>query len=317
MITSDTELTICYQLPAETKSEFEMLIPFDFFNKLIGLLKSAPVEIELVKDKKILIRCEGQDFHINSMEDVASYPKIPAEPKKNLVTLNDQFIGYLTTALQSAMNDDMRPALSAVCMDMKEKEAFIVSTDAHIMYRHRVAFESNEPEILLFSTKMVQAIDGLKELELGWTKDKIAVKGKHIIIWGNRIDVKYPNYESVIPKAEANLNIRKSDFMDALNKACLSRDETKHTKIFLNREQGKIHIEFVDNDYERDGHLVVDGTYTGQTPEIGVNAKKMLTVLGQVEAEDIDLHISSASRAILVTSKDDTDYLGLVMPLMK
>lgn len=320
MITSDVELTISAQLKADTKGEFEMLIPFDFFNKLIGQLKSVPVEIELVSSKKVVLRESGNDFELNAIEKTDTFPKIPAETKKNLIELNDQFIKLLTTGLDSAGKDENRPAMTAVCLDMKKtetaSEVTMASTDAHIMFTHKLHMEIKEPEQLLFSQKLVSAADGLKEIQLAWNKERISIKGAEFTIWAKRIDAAYPNYKAVIPNTEANLKIKKADLADALNKACLSSDTTKHTDIFLKRESGKIHLEFIDKDNSRNGHLIVDGEYTGTTEMIGVNAKKMLTVLGQVEAENISLHISSASKAILVSSEENKDYLGLVMPLM-
>jgi len=316
MITSDLELTISAQLKAETKGEFEMLIPFKFFNDLIGQLKSVPVEIELVSSKQVVLRESGNDFKINAIEKTDSFAKIPSEPKKNLMALNDQFIKLLTTGLDSVGKDENRPAMTAVCLDMNENETTMVSTDAHIMYTHKLQMEVKEKEQLLFSAKLVHAIDGLKEIQLAWTKERIAIKGGEFTMWGKRIDAAYPNYRVVIPDTPANLTVNKAELSDALNKACLSSVSTKQTDLYLRKEAGKIHLEFYDKDNDRNGHIIVPAEYNGATEIISVSAKKLLTVLGQVEAETVKLHIASSKKAILVSCEENKEYLGLIMPLM-
>lgn len=316
LITTDLELTISCKLPAETKDEFEMLLPFDFFNKLINLVKSSPVVIELVDKKKAVITGDNEDYNLNSLDDLKAFPELPSLPKKNVIALKEDFIEMLNTAMITVMHDEMKPAMQMTCFDMQSKESFLVSTDTHVMYKHKVPVASKEPDQLLFSSKLAAAMEGLKDIELSWTQKQIAVKSDTVTIWLNRTEGKFPNYNSVIPKHDANLKVNKALLNDALNKACLSSSASKHTNVYLNREPGKIHLEFDDPDFERKGHLVIAGEYSGDTEMIGINAKKLITVLKQVDADEINLHIGSATKAVLVSAEEDEGYLGLIMPLM-
>lgn len=316
LFTTDLELTIGYKLPAESNAEFEMLLPFDFFNKLVQLFKSAPVVIELVDKKSAIITGDNEDFNLNSLADLKAFPELPSLPKKNVISLKEDFVEILNTAMITVMNDEMRPAMEMVCFDMQAKESYLVSTDTHVMFKHKIPISSKEPEQLLFSSKMAAAMDGLNDIELSWTQKQIAVKTDKVTIWCNRNEAKYPNYNVVIPNQDANLKLNKDQLEDALNKACLSSSSTKHTNVYLKREKGKIHLEFDDPDFERKGHLVIAGNYSGETDMVGINARKLITVLKQVDEDEINLHIGSATKAVLVSADEDKDYLGLIMPLM-
>lgn len=316
LITSDLELTISYKCTAETKDPFEMLLPFDFFQKLIHLFKSSPVVIELIDKKKAVITGDNEDYNLNSLADLKAFPELPTLPVKNVIKLNDEFTELLTTAMITVSTNDMQPGLLSACFDMQAKKSFLVSTDSYVLYKHEVPVTSKEPEQLCISPKMAAAMDGLKDIEISWTKEKMAVKSERMIIWSTRMEAKFPNYNVVIPDYDANLKINKEQLADALNKACLSSSATKHTNLYLKREPGKIHIEFDDPDFERKGHLVVTGDYTGDVELVGINAKKLLTVLKQVSGDEINLHIHNADKAVLISADEDKDYLGLIMPLL-
>lgn len=316
LITTDLELTVSYKIVAEAKMEFEMLLPFDFFNRLINLFNSAPVIIELISAKKAVITGDNEDYNIDIKDDIKAFPELPTLPKKNVIALNEDFVGMLSYAMMSVSGEEKTPALTYACLDMKAKDTHLVSTDTHIMYKHKIGVKNTEADQLLISSKFASALDGLKDMELGWTKEKIAVKSDKITVWSTRFDGKYVNYNTVIPSFPVTLKLNNKLLNDALNKACLSSDPMKHTNIYLKREPGKIHIEFDDPGLGRKGHLVVACQYSGETEMIGINAKKLITVLTQVDADEICLHIGGPSKAVLVSSEENADYLGLIMPLM-
>lgn len=317
LIATDLELTVSCKVQAEAKESFELLLPFDYINKLVPLFKSSPISVELVDKKRVVITGDGEDYNLNSLGDLKTFPEVPAVPVKNVVKLEEDFVELLSIAMNSVGSDEHRPALSHVCFDMKAKQSFLVSTDTHVLYKHAIKTVAKEPEQLLISAKFAAAIDGLKDIELSWTKEKVAVKNGAFTIWSTRFDGKYVDYNTVIPKdVSGNLKINRQDLIEALNKACLNSEPTKQTHLFLKREPGKIHIEYNDMNMERNGHIVVAGEYSGDTEKISIGAKKMLIVLSQIDEDEIAFNISGPTRAVLVETKEDKDYTGLIMPLM-
>lgn len=317
LITTDLELTVSCKVPAESKESFEMLLPFDYINRLVPLFKSSPISIELIDKKRVVITGDGEDYHLNSLADLKTFPEIPTLPVKNVIKLDDDFVDLLNTAMTSIGADESKPALSHVCFDMKTKQSFLVSTDTYVLYKHGIDIIAKEPEQLMISKKFAGALDGLKDIELSWTKEKIAVKNSVFTIWSTRFDGKYVNYDVVIPKEiTPNLKINRQDLIDALIKACLNSEATKQTHLFLKRDEGKIHIEYNDADLERKGHIVIAGEYTGDVEAISVGAKKLLIALNQTDKDEITFNITGPTRAVLIAAEEDKGYLGLIMPLM-
>jgi DNA polymerase-3 subunit beta len=317
LITSDMEITISYKLAVETKGEpFEFLLPFDFISRLMALLGSQPITIELVSKTAVKITTDSDEYDLSDTGSTADFVKIPSLPKRNLIKLNGNFVKLITIAMLTTSKDDLRPAMTHACLDIKKKQSILVSTDAHLLYTHKLPVTFDEPDQLCFSHKVAEAMAGIDELELSWTQDLLAIKSGRVTILSKRLDAKFPDYKAVIPDHGANLKLNREDLIEVLRKACLSSVDTKQTNLFLKRESGTIHFEYEDVDYGRKGHLRLKGAFSGNCESISVNAKSLLTLLGQIESDDINLHIDKPTKAVLLSTEENKDYLGLLMPLM-
>lgn len=316
LITSDLEITISYKLAAETKGEpFEFLLPFEFISKLMALLGSQPITIELVSKRQIKISADADEYEISDTGKTDEFPKIPTLPKKNVITLNGNFVKLLNVAMLTVSKDEMKPIMMTTCLDIQKRESTLVSTDSNCLFTHKLPIKFDDPDQLCFSHKVAAAMEGIDELELSWTQELIAVKSGRVIIWTKRHEGKFPNYKSVIPDYGPNLKLNRETLIDILQKACLSSIDSKQTNIYLKREEGTIHFEYDDVDYGRKGHLKMAGSYSGSAESISLNAKKLLTLIKQVDHDELNLHINKSTGAVLISSEEDKEYLGLIMPL--
>lgn len=317
LIATDQELTISCTVEAETGEGdgFEMLVPFDYLNKLVSVIKSQPMVFEHPSVRRLNIICENEVYEQSSLDKFEDFPKLPSKPKKFQYKLGAEFGKLLATALHTCGKDNIRPAMTRVLMDITDQSAFLVSTDTYVMYKYRVALESNEAAQLQFSAKMIKAMEGMEQFELSWNEKKVCINSDKVTIWATNHTDRYPNYNAVIPDYHSNLELDKDLLIDQLHKACITSNSAKQTNIILNKA-GKVHFETDDPDYSRKIKTVIEASYTGSVEKISVNAKKMLTVLEQAPAQVIRLHIHAATKAILISSADDENYLGLVMPLI-
>ena len=316
LITTNLELTISYKLACETGKDepYEMLIPFDYFNQVIGVIKNAPIVIEHPSARKLKIVCEEDTFE-TALEKIDDFPQLPAHPKKAMIVLEENFAGLLTTALHTCAKDDTRPAMERALFDINNGQSFIVSTDAHVMYRHSIKVTAEEPKQIQFTPKMIRAIEGMEKAELSWNTKNVCIKNEKIAVWGRQFDDKYPDYKVIIPSYGPTLILEKAMLVDALHKAMISSGATNKTTMVLNKEKGAILFETEDIDNSRNNHVKIAGEYTGTVESIAFSAKKMLTVIDQVECEKIRLHIHSPAKAILISTEEDADHLGLIMPI--
>jgi DNA polymerase III sliding clamp (beta) subunit (PCNA family) len=241
---------------------------------------------------------------------------LPSVEEGNILDLDAAFVELLTAAMLTTGKDESRPAFIKTCLDILTEESYLVSTDAHFLFRHKLDIKCATPEQILFSHKVAKAIEGMDAISLCWSDKTICIKTENVTIWNSRFEDKYPNYKLIIPAYEPTLALVKADLEAALNKACISSNQTKQTTIILNKEDGMVHFETDDSEYSRKIHVKIPGKDSGNAATVSINAKKMLIMMDQFKSKNINLHIFSAEKAVLISTDEDADYLGLLMPLI-
>jgi DNA polymerase-3 subunit beta len=315
-ITSDLELTISYKCAVESAGgPFELLIPFDFISKVVSLMKDEPITIEHPSTRKATIKTENDIYELGSIEKLDSYPALPSVPKKNSFSVNGNFVPLLLRATHTVRREEQpTPALTKILLDIQTNLLVIVSTDTQCLFKYSLKIENKDPDQLLISPKIAKTLDGMENIEISWSSKMIAFKTDKVTVWAKQFEDKFPDYKRIIPSYEANLTIEKDLLSDALHKACLSSLDTKQTNIFLKKVDGKIHFETDDPDYSRKIQLNIPGQFDGTTEMITVNAAKLLSIIGQVDASDIRLHIHHPEKAVIITAEKDPEFLGLIIP---
>lgn len=318
LITTDLELTISYKCACETGKDepYELLIPYGWFSEVIGVIKNAPIVVEHPSARKLKLVCEEDTFE-SALDKIDDFPQLPAHPKKAMIILEENFADLLSTALKSCSKDELRPAMTRALFDVNNDQSFIVSTDEYTMFRHAIKVDASEPKQIQFTPKMIRAIDGMEKAELSWNTKNVCIRNDKIAVWGRQYDDKYPNYSVIIPNYGPTLLLDKSNLVDALHKAIISSGPRNQTTLLLSKEKGAVFFETEDVDNNRKNHVKVAGDYTGAVESISFSARKMLTVLDQVKCEKIRLHIHAISKPILLSTEEDTDHLGLLMPIFE
>lgn len=319
LITTDIESTIAATCPAETEgSPFQIVLPYKYLMEIISHSKGlAPVKIEHPSARVARIIIDQDVYEQKGLEKPEDFVKTPAIPKKKGIDLGVDFLEALAHAQSSAMNDELRPNLSRVCLDISSKGANVVSTDSHIMYIQGVNVEGADkmdPEQFLISPKLAKITAGLEKVNISQSDRSIVIKAPGLVVWMKTVEGKYVDYRMVIPELSPNLKVNRKDLITALGKAAINANEMMQAVIQL--DQGEAIVIEMDNiDQACKNRISLPGKYTGQLPRIAVNAKKVITVLQQVETEEVDLHITGKTKAVLVTSEENASYLGLIMPL--
>jgi DNA polymerase-3 subunit beta len=313
LVTTDIELTILYKCPCESTGSFELLLPFDFLKKVVSLTGHMPIKIEYFDANKATITAGDDVYALNSLEIVDQFPKIPNIPKKNCVKLNQETMRRVISSMEACGHEETRPAMMYSCLDIEEGKITIVGTDAHMLYRYTVPCDADIPkDQVLVSQKLATALDGAGDTELFWQKKHAAFKAEGLTVIITRQEHKYPDYRVVIPNHEANLAINRNELITSLEKAVLANSYC----CTMDLMPESVKVQATDNDYEREVESVVAAEYTGNTAAVSLNPKRLITLLTQVEYDKVSLHVDTPRRAVLITSEEDANYLGMILPLV-
>jgi len=316
--TTDQELTIGYKCEAETGGQepFELLIPFGYLKDILRDMRSVPVTFEHPSTRKLKIVADADEFEQNSLDKLDDFVKLPGFPKKFMMQLEEGFADKLSLALLTCGEDETnKPALTRALLDINNGSSCIVGADGNYLFRYNLKLAAEEEQQIQFSHKMIKAIEGMEKPEINITAKNVCIHDGKLTVWGTRFEDKYPNYKSIIPDYPVTMKVEKGTLASVLRKACISTNTTKQIVLELKKEIGFVSYEADDNDMSRKIHGKFAADYSGKIDNISFNAGKMLTLLDQLVANDVRLHIHAADKAILISSEQDKDYLGFIMPL--
>lgn len=320
MVATDTELTVIADYPAETPSgtePFELLIPFDFLKNIVSLIRSAPVMIEHPSARKASI-IEGDDvFKLDSLDKLEEFPKLPVIPKQNSLQLPGDFIELLQKAMLTVGKGDVKPALLMANLEIGKKESKLISSDMQTLFSHSIKVASKEPDQILFSSKLAKAVHDMKgAIEIQWTKNQVALSSESVVICCTRSEDMFPNVKMLLQvKEDANLILERSLLITVLKKLCVNSMPIKEATLYLTKDAGKINFETQDLDMSRTIRASIPGSYIGSVEKLSLNPVKLLTMMEQVNTDKIRMHIEAPEKAIMITTEENADYLGLIMPL--
>lgn len=173
----------------------------------------------------------------NPSEAIIGFAEFPlpktdlGETKLKFIINSEVFTHYIKTAVDFTSNDDLRPVMTGVLLDYSNKQLFLVSTNAHIMFKKNITeyCEINKDiadfQIILPKINLLKFLDNIDEspLVITCTPKYIKFENDGYEFITKQIDGKYPSYNSVIPSYKSKkLNINIKDLF-----ICINSDEAK------------------------------------------------------------------------------------------
>lgn len=320
MVSSDMETTIVTKVACQNgeMEPFEFLFPFNIIESASTLNKDMPLEI-CIGEKSSYIKGDNDKYEVGAAEPIDSFPKVPSfEDSEIDITIESQeFNKALQSALATTSRDTLRPAMTKVLIDVKETTINVVSTNAHCLFKHKFDQVTNSTVELLVGDKMIKGVAGFETINIKYNGNQTCFSNETTSVITKSVDARYPMYESVIPVNEPNIDLGHQEFKNALMKSMVALDDkTCEAVLDLKRKPGSVFVSVNNLNTNLSSEVELPSNYTGDVEKIKFNARLMLTMLGQIPYENIRLSIQSPTRAILLSSEENTDYLGLIMPLM-
>lgn len=318
MTTTNLETTVQYTCPVEATEKFVIMLPFEFISKVVGAVTGETIVIEHPSVRRARLQCGDDVFELQGLTKVEEFPKIPAVPKGKGIALPEGFTKVLGNAALTVSTSDTTPALMFILIDIASDKIAVASTDAHFLFEHVSDIPSGEAIQLLVPKNIAKVIEGLEGAILYWNKSMVIIAAQDITVWGRLCDQKFPNYKAVIPTEPGEfIQVRKEDIVQAIKKAFISTDAKKLTKLILVGDKESVMLETSDMQLDRVIKSKIPSTpYSGSAEAISFSAKKMLTVLEQVDCESVNIHIRDAHKGMVIRGVGSENQTGLLMPIM-
>ncbi|XZF13056.1 DNA polymerase III subunit beta [Chitinophagaceae bacterium MMS25-I14] len=296
---------------------------------LMDYLKNLP-------DQPITFNINEQDLSIEMSSDVGKYkiggekaddfPKEPAPGETTNFTMPSiALIESINKTLFAVSNDTLRPAMTGVYFELATDSITLVSTDAHRLVRFRrddVACPQQDGFVV--PKKPLQQLRAT--LPADETQLQLSYNGSHLFVSSNRlsmscrlIDARFPDYKAVIPADNPyRLTISRTDFISALRRVSIFANKTTN-QVVLEINGNALQLSAQDIDFSYEGKEKLSCQYSGEDMKIAFNAKLMIEMVNNMDGAELNVELSTPTRAGIfrpVEKGDNEDVLMLLMPLM-
>lgn len=323
---TDLQTSMVTSLPIEAKEEGRVAMPSKILIETLKTLPDQPVAFSVDTTTLAIEISAGDGKYKLSGENADDFPKIPIIDTVSTVQIAAPILAEaINKTIFAVSNDELRPAMSGVLVQLAEQSITFVATDAHKLVRYRRNDVGAEK-----STSLILPKKALTLLKSSLPSDDVNVSIEYnntnaFFQFGNinlicrLIDERYPDYEAVIPQINPNkLTVDRLLFLNTLRRVVIFANKTTH-QVRLKISGSELHISAEDLDFSNEAHERLSCQFEGDDMEIGFNAKFLVEMLNNLACSEVVIEMSTPNRAGLLipaVKEDNEDILMLVMPVM-
>lgn len=323
---SDLQTVMTTSLEVEGSENGSIALPAKL---LLETLRSLPEQpVTLAADAGTFgaeISTKNGRFKLSG-ENPIDFPKIPEVSKNQSIEVNSLVLGEaIANTLLAVSNDDMRPAMTGVLIQMNSEHTNFVATDGHRLVRYRrIDIQTPQASSLILPKKALALLKATlpaddTQVTVEFSQSNAFFSFQSIQLICRIIDERFPEYENAIPKQNDNIiTINRLEFLSSVKRISIYSNKTTH-QIRLKVAANKLTISAEDLDYSNEANEVLVCEYKGKEMEIGFNAKLISELLSNLSAKFVDIKLSEPNKAGLIIPSDqdeNEDILLLVMPVM-
>ena len=196
-----------------------------------------------------------------------------------------------------------------------------VATDGHRLSCADVALPDGAADMpgVIVPRKTVAEVrklidDGDEPVSVALSETRIRFEVGAASLTSKLIDGSFPDYERVIPRGNNNImTIASSGFAEAVDRvSSISTDRSHAIKLSIRPGQVTLTANSPDTGTATEE---LDADYGAEPLEIGLNARYVMDVAGQIESDEIRFFFADAGSPSLVRDTGDSGSLHVIMPL--
>jgi DNA polymerase-3 subunit beta len=325
---SDLETTISASMNVNANENGSVAIGAKMLIDALKTFPDQPLTFSIQADQNaVSVTSETGRFKIAG-HDPSEFPKIPeVEPTAQIEIDSSILSNAIHKTIFATGNDDLRPVMSGVLLEIGGDCTNFVATDAHKLVKYsRFDLKSDTVQSIIVPKKPLNVLKNIllsfdTPVKVQFNTMNIVFSFDNITVTSRLIDGKYPNYEAVIPKENPNqLTVDRTSFLNTLRRVSLFSSKTTY-QIRLRIAGNELHISAEDLDFSNEAAEVLPCSYIGEDMEIGFNSKFFMEMLSNMDGCDtVTLKMSVPNRAgILVPAEkadENEDIMMLVMPIL-
>lgn len=233
----------------------------------------------------------------------------------------------ISRTLFATANDDLRPVMNCILIEMGAECFTFVASDAHklVRYKRFDAQTTGDDYSLILPKKPSNLLKNIlpkedSELKLEFNEKMARFTFGNYKMICTLVEGRFPNYNSVIPQNNPKkIIVAKKELYNSLRRVSVMANQAS-SLVRLDLSSGIIEVSAQDVDYAMSGHEIISCQYEGENMAIGFKSPFVQEILNNLNTEYLLVELSDPSRPGLFlpyeSDHSDEDLLMLLMPMM-
>lgn len=323
---SDLQTSMITELQVESKEKGSIAVPARILLDTLKNLPEQPVTFSIDESSYSVEIISDNGRYKLSGENATDFPKVATVSNDFTAEISSEVLARaVNNTIFATSNDELRPAMTGVYVNLGDKNTTFVATDGHRLVRYRrTDVKSDNGNAIIIPRKALNLLKATLPAEttnvvLNFNMANAFFKFGNIRMICRLIDERFPDYENVIPSGNnIKMTIARNELLGALKRISIYANKTTH-QVRLKITGSELQISAEDLDFSNEANERLSCEHDGEDIEIGFNARFLVEMLGNMDSDQIRLTMSAPNKAgvILPAEKDQAeDILMLVMPVM-
>lgn len=323
---SDLQTSMITDLQVESKEKGNIAVPARILLDTLKNLPEQPVTFSIDESTYSIEIISDNGRYKLSGENATDFPKVPNVSNDFSAEISTEVLARaVNNTIFATSNDELRPAMTGVYVNLGDNNTTFVATDGHRLVRYRRSdVKSDNGTSIIIPRKALNLLKATlpsenTEVSLSFNVSNAFFKFGNIRMICRLIDERFPDYENVIPSGNnIKMTIDRTDLLGALKRISIYANKTTH-QVRLKITGSELQISAEDLDFSNEANERLSCEHEGEDIEIGFNAKFLIEMLSNINADQIRLNMSAPNKAgVIVPAEKDKgeDILMLVMPVM-
>lgn len=318
---TNLEIATTERIGAKIIKAGDITIPAKVVTEFINSLPDGIISLK-VENNRLLIKSDNYTSTINGIiaDEFPELPSIDEATAIKYAISTEDFKRAINQTGISVSSDVARPILTGVLWQSTDGVLNLVSTDGYRLSEKKLMKTNSEISTIvpaLTLQEVMRAIsEGDEEIEVLFSDSQVRFRVGETEVISQLIDGNFPDYKQLVPKDnDVIVKIKRSDFMQVAKVASLfAIRSSSGVTISVDDETQELTLKSIASEI---GENISEAKAEIQGKgKITLNSRYLIDALNAVSGEEIIFEFKSKLAPCLMKStKKDTDYIHIIMPL--
>jgi len=318
---TNLEIAITQYIGAKISKPGAITIPARLMAEFISSLPKGSIELKVVNDN-LHIKSGTYTSIINGFiaDDFPELPTINEESSIQYSIKIEDFKQAVSQTIITTSGDSTRPVLTGVYWNSFEGQLYLAATDGYRLSERRLVETKSEVSAIIPTQTMQEVLrnitDDSNEIDILFDETQVRFRINDAEIISRLIDGNFPNYRQLVPtSSETTITLNKTDFIRITKIAGLfARESGGSVTLTADKDKNTLSVHSIASQFgENNSEASAKVTSSGQ---ITLNSRYLSEALSVVDGDEVEFSFSGKiAPCILRSTKPDTDYYHIIMPL--